>query len=77
MHEISICVKILFNFKKKIAWIKANLKTFNIAKNQEFELITSCHFKNLISPKIRMEQLVESNFLKKFKENPVNLDMGI
>ena len=25
--------------------------SFNIAKNQEFELITSCHFKNLISPK--------------------------
>ena len=60
-----------------LAWIKANLKTFNIAKNQEFELITSCHFKNLISPKTHMEQLVESNFLKKFKENPVNLDMGI
>ena len=60
-----------------LAWIKANLKTFNIAKNQEFELITSCHFKNLISTKTHMEQLVESNFLKKFKENPVNLDMGI
>ena len=31
-----------FNLKKEIyilAWIKANLKTFNIAKNQEFELI--------------------------------------
>ena len=25
--------------------------SFNIAKNQEFELITSYHFKNLISPK--------------------------
>ena len=51
-HEISIFVKTLFNFKKKIlAWIKANLKTFNIAKNEELELITSCHFKNLISPK--------------------------
>ena len=25
--------------------------SFNIAKNQEFELITSCQFKNLISPK--------------------------
>ena len=54
-HKISIIVKILFNFKKKtLVWIKANLlKTlyFNISKNQEFELITSCHFKNLISPK--------------------------
>ena len=25
--------------------------SLNIAKNQEFELITSYHFKNLISPK--------------------------
>ena len=25
--------------------------SLNIAKNQEFELITSCLFKNLISPK--------------------------
>ena len=25
--------------------------SFNIAKNQKFELITSHHFKNLISPK--------------------------
>ena len=42
-HEISTFVKSLFNFKKEIlAWIIASLKTlfiFNIAKNQEFELI--------------------------------------
>ena len=46
-------VKILFNFKKQIlAWIKSNLKTLLIfVKNQEFKLITSCHLKNLISPK--------------------------
>ena len=55
-HEISIFVNILFNFKKKkLAWkeLKASLETlyFNIVKNQEFELITSSHFKNLISPK--------------------------
>ena len=33
--------------------MKANLlkNPFNIAKHQEFELITSSHFKNLISPK--------------------------
>ena len=55
-HEISIFVNILFNFKKKkLAWkkLKASLETlyFNIVKNQEFELITSSHFKNLISPR--------------------------
>ena len=46
-------VKVLFNFKKQIlAWIKSNLKTLVIfAKNQEFKLITSCHLKDLISPK--------------------------
>ena len=32
---------------------------FNIARNQEFELFTSFHFKNLIT--------VESNSIKKFK----------
>ena len=42
-HEIFIFVKILFNFKQKILEKKA--------KNQKFELITSHHFKNLISPK--------------------------
>ena len=55
-HVISIFVNILFNFKKKkLAWkkLKASLETpyFNIVKNQEFELITSSHFKNLIPPK--------------------------
>ena len=29
-HKILIFVKILFNFKKKIAWIKVNLKTLSI-----------------------------------------------
>ena len=32
--------------KKVLAWIKANLKTLNIAKGPEFESITSCHFKS-------------------------------
>ena len=54
-HEISIFVKILFNFKKKdISLNKGkpeNSFIFNITKNQEFELITSCHFTNPISPK--------------------------
>ena len=53
-HEISIFVKILFNFKKKIlAWIKANvLKTpLILPKTKNSKLITSRHFKNLISPK--------------------------
>ena len=39
--------KILISLIKK-GKLESN---FNIAKNQEFELITSCHFKNLISPK--------------------------
>ena len=30
---------------------KPSENSFNIAKNQEFELIASCYFKNLISPK--------------------------
>ena len=37
----------------------------NTTKNQEFELITSCHFKNL--SKTHTEQSVESNFFTKFK----------
>ena len=51
-HEISIFVKIRFNFKKNIRLNKGKPyeSPFNIAKNQEFELITSRHFKNLISP---------------------------
>ena len=40
---------------------------FTIAKNQEFELITSHHFKSLICPKPPMEQSVESNSSEKFK----------
>ena len=66
-HEILIFVKILFDFiKKKISLNKANL--LNIAKNQEFELITSHHFKNLISPKPAwMEQSVKSNPFEKHK----------
>ena len=47
--------KILFNFKKKVLGSsnkgKPSENPFNIATNQEFEMITSCHFKNLISPK--------------------------
>ena len=44
----------LFNFKKKNISLnkgKPSENPFNIAKNQEFELITSRHFKNLIFPK--------------------------
>ena len=43
----------LFNCKKKNIGLNKGKpeNSFNIAKNQEFELITSCHFKNLISPK--------------------------
>ena len=41
---------------------------FNIAKNQEFKLITSFHFKNLISPKSAWSvESVESNSFEKFK----------
>ena len=40
---------------------------FTIAKNQEFELITSHYFKSLICPKTPMEQSVESNSSEKFK----------
>ena len=46
--------KILFIFKKKILGSLSKGKPenpLNIAKNQEFEMITSRHFKNLISPK--------------------------
>ena len=52
-HEISISVKILFNFKKKKISLNKGKPSENpfIAKNKEFELITSRHFKNLISPK--------------------------
>ena len=46
----------------------ANLKTPNIAKNQEFELIASCHFKNPISPKPRWNSqwsIISSRNLKR------------
>ena len=49
-HEISIFVKILFNFKKKnvsLNTVKENPS--NVVKNQEIVLIISHHFKNLIS----------------------------
>ena len=44
----------LFNFTKKNIDLNKDKpfeNPFNIAKNQEFELITSRHFKNLIFPK--------------------------
>ena len=44
----------LFNFTKKNIDLnkdKPSENPFNIAKNQEFELITSRHFQNLIFPK--------------------------
>ena len=53
-NKISIFVKILFNFKEKNISLnkgKPSENPLNNAKNQEFELITSRHLKNLISPK--------------------------
>ena len=52
-HEISIFVKILFNFKEKnnLNNGQPSENYFNIAKSQEFELITLSHIKSLISPK--------------------------
>ena len=48
---------------------KPEMKTLN--SDQEFELIASCHFKNLISlAKTHIEQSVESNFVRKFKPIP-------
>ena len=58
---LTVFAKILFDFKKKNISLnkgKPSENTFNIAKNQEFELITSRHIKNLISPKTCMEQSV-------------------
>ena len=47
---------------------KPSENPFNIAKNQEFQLITSHHFKNLPNlSKTSMEQSVESNLFEKFK----------
>ena len=56
--------------KKNISLNTGNLSenSFNIAKNEKIELITSRHFKNLISPKLAWNsQPVESNSFKKFK----------
>ena len=52
-HEISIFVKILFNFKEKnnLNNGQPSENYFNIAKSQEFELITLRHIKSLTSPK--------------------------
>ena len=48
-NYLSTVPKILFNFKKKIFGSlnkgKPSENPFNIAKNQEFELITSRNFK--------------------------------
>ena len=69
-HEISIFVKILLNFKKKKLACKGKSETFfDIAKNQEFKLITLCHFKIPISlkPKWNRQLSVESNFFKIYK----------
>ena len=67
--SLLIAVKILFNFKKKnvsLNAVKENL--FNIIKNQEFELITSRHFQNLISPKPAWNiQWSLANSFEKFK----------
>ena len=47
---------------------KPSENPFNIAKNQEFELITSHHFKNLPNLfKTRMEESVGSNSFETFK----------
>lgn len=64
--EILIFV-ILFNLQKN-NWCKnkASKNPLNIIKNQKIELFTSCHYKNLISPK-PMKQSVESNFFEKIK----------
>ena len=67
-HEISIFVKILFNFKKKIlAWIKSNMKTLNILQKPRIWIDYIMSLKKSNLSKTHMEQSVESNFLKKFK----------
>ena len=73
--DISIFVKILFNFKKKnISFNKGKPENFfNIAKKQEFKLIISCHFKNLISPKLAWNSqsiLIASRNLKRWHHCP-------
>ena len=37
----------LFSFKKKVSLNVVEENPFNIVKNQEFELITSYHFKKI------------------------------
>ena len=67
-HEISIFVKILFNFKKKIlAWIKSNMKTLNILQKPRIWIDYIMSLKKSNLSKTHMEQSVESNFFKKFK----------
>ena len=44
--------------------------SFNIAKNQEFETITSCHFKNLIFPQSTWN-LISSRNLKRLHPLPI------
>ena len=58
-----------FNFKKKNITLNKGRpeNSFNIAKNQEFELITSCHLKKSNLSKTHMEQSVEFNLFKKYK----------
>ena len=63
--------------------------SFNIAKDEELELITLCHFENIISPKpiwnsqwwnqpICTSPIFQIFFEKKdFLENAVNLHMAI
>ena len=67
-HEISIFVKILFNFKKKIlAWIKANLTTLlTLPKAKNLNLLHHVTLRPNLS-KTHIEQSVESNFFKNFK----------
>ena len=68
-HEISNFVKILFNLKKKnISLNRGKPENSFIAKNQKFELITSCYFKNLISTKPTWNSLwslISSRHLKR------------
>ena len=67
-HEISIFVKILFNFKKKIlAWIKSNMKTLNILQKPRIWIDYIMSLKKSNLSKTHMEESVESNFFKKFK----------
>ena len=59
----------LFNCKKKNIGLNKGKpeNSFNIAKNQEFELITPCHFKNLISPKPTLNSQCSVKSLRNLK----------